>query len=110
MRRRSSARSRSAQRWVKASTEAGSRSRRDGRSAESPRRPNGSSRGLSVQRVDSRGRAGKTCDRSPAARPGTSTAAHCKPLDVCTVASLTESVSTDPAGLQAELSVSAALR
>ena len=91
MSRRSSARSRVAQASAKASSEVGSRPRSSGRSPASPRRLNGISRALSVHRVEIRGRAGNTWDRSPSARPGTNTAGHCRPLAACTVSSLTES-------------------
>ena len=50
-----------------------------------------------------RGRAGKTCDFSPAASPGTKTAGHCRPLAACTVSSLTVSDSPTRPGLEAEL-------
>ena len=71
------------------SRDASSRSRSTGRSSASPRRPNGSSRGFSVHRVVTLGFAGNTEARGPAARPGTTTAAHCRPLAACTVVSVT---------------------
>ena len=81
-----------------------------GRSAASPRRPNGSSRGFSVHRVVTRGLAGNTCACGPSASPGTMTAAHCRPLAACTVASLTESVSPTRPASRPNSSSSAAAR
>ena len=82
-----------------------------GRSAASPRSLNGSSRGVVGPRVvDTRGLAGKTWRCGPPARPGTKTAAHCRPLAACTVASFTESVSPTWPASRPNSSVSAAAR
>jgi len=100
---RSSARSRCAHDSVNCWTASGSRPRRTGRSVASPRNGNGSSLGLSVHRVETRGRAGNTWDRSPIDRPGTKTAGHCRPLAAWTVSSLTESDSPTRPVSRAEL-------